>query len=183
MPLLFILIFGAAEYVNAIDNQNKVAALARTLADLTSQGDTTNPISSTLMSQIVAAADPVLAPFPASRATAKIAAIGVYTVGGKQVPHICSSWPTQSSAERLLASQKLSIPAIYDRNGARYIAAEVSMTYQPLFAAYLERFMGPVDLSFTWNESVTWPVRGGAPGASTEPEVTLPGGVNCPSKL
>lgn len=183
VPLLIALIFAAAEYVNAIDNRNKVAALARTLADLTSQGDATSPISASLMTQIMGAADPVLAPFPASQATAKIAAVGVYSVGGKQVPHICSAWPPQSEAERLVASEKLTVPSVYDRNGARFIVAQVSMPYQPLFAAYLDRFLGPLDLSFTWNESVTWPVRGGVPGASAEPEVTLPGGVNCPPKL
>lgn len=183
VPLLFILIVGAAEYVNAIDNRNKVSALTRTLAELTSQGDGMNPISASLMGQITGAAEPVLAPFPASGATMKLAAIGVYSDKGQLTPFICSSWPAQSAAQRKDASKKLAIPSIYGRAGARYISAEVSMDYQPLFEAFLTRFLGPLDLTFSWNESLTWPARGGVEGESSEREIVFPGGQVCPAKL
>ncbi|MEH3119092.1 MAG: pilus assembly protein [Methylorubrum populi] len=179
VPILVILIYAVAEYSNAIDNRNKVSALTRTLADLVSQGGKQNPISAAEMSSIAAAAEPVLAPFPASRATMTISAVGVTSSGSKQVPYICSNWSTATKPKTGLSST-LNLPTNFQRKGARFVLAEVSMPYQPLFATVLGRFMTGFDLNLTWTDAIAWPVRGGQSYASgDDPEIVLPDGQEC----
>jgi Flp pilus assembly pilin Flp len=62
LPVMLVILVGMAELSHAIDNYRKVTLLARTISDLTSQGDTTNPIANATMTDILASSKVVLAP-------------------------------------------------------------------------------------------------------------------------
>ena len=56
LPLILAIFVGMSEMAHAIDKWRKVTLTARTIADLTSQGDKQNPISTSTMNDIVASA-------------------------------------------------------------------------------------------------------------------------------
>lgn len=179
-PILLMLIYGVAEYVNASDHRNKVSKLARTLADLTSQNSSQQIMPAT-MNDNLRAARPVLAPFDASLATIQISAIGV---NANNATFICSTWPTSGGSRTVGKAADLDVPTNFRRSGARYILSEVKMSYQPLFATILGRLMKTVNFNFNWSETVAWPVRGGqSEGTGLDSEVILPNGTKCNAKL
>lgn len=178
-PILLMLIYGAAEYVNVADHRNKVSALARTLADLTSQ-NSTKQITPATMTDNLRAARPVLAPFDASLATIQISAIGV---NANNATFVCSTWPKTGGSRTVGKAANLSVPPNFQRSGARYILTEVKMNYQPLFAPILGRLMKNANLTFNWSETVIWPIRGGQSlGTGLDSEVVLPDGAECNTK-
>lgn len=180
VPVLLTLLYGVAEYVNAADNRNKVANLARTLADLTSQNQEAK-IPVKMMELIIGSANPILAPFPATKASIQISAIGIYK-GNKA--YVCSTWPATSTKRKVGKDATLVIPTNFQREGARYVLAEVTMPYQPLFSTVLGRLMKTVNYTFQWSEKVEWPVRGGSSWAlGRDAEVVIPSGstwTECP---
>lgn len=178
-PILLMLIYGVAEYVNVTDHRNKVSKLARTLADLTSQ-NSTQQITPATMNDNLRAARPVLAPFDASLATIQISAIGV---NANNATFVCSTWPTSGGSRTVGKAAGLDVPTNFQRSGARYILSEVKMSYQPLFATILGRLMKTVNFNFNWSETVAWPVRGGQSlGTGLDSEVILPDGKECNAK-
>lgn len=180
LPILLALLYGGAELVNAIDHQRKVNQAARTLADLTSQGDSQNPMSTKLMQDVLASAKPVLAPYSTTGATMQISAIGVYS-GKTTKAYVCSTWPTMSVTRLVGTASDLTVPTNYQRAGARYVIAEVKMPYVPILGAVAPNFIKGLVLNFNWSETVAWPVRGGSPSSSsTDAEVVLPSGKACP---
>ena len=72
---------GMAEIAHAIDNWRKVTMVARTVADLTSLGDKQNPISSTIMNDILASATSVMRPFSGANLKIVVSAMGVTSTG------------------------------------------------------------------------------------------------------
>ncbi|MCZ3030309.1 pilus assembly protein, partial [Acinetobacter baumannii] len=60
LPVLLAIWAGMTELAHAIDEWRKLTLLARTVADLTAQGDTQNPIGPALMTDIVASAAKVM---------------------------------------------------------------------------------------------------------------------------
>lgn len=180
LPILLCLLYGGAELVNAIDHQRKVNQAARTLADLTSRGDIQNPISTTLMQDVLASAKPVLAPYSSTGATMQVSAIGVYANKTTKA-YVCSTWPTSSKTRTVGNASDLTVPANYQRAGARYVIAEVKMPYVPILGPVAPAFVKGLSLNFNWSEIVAWPVRGGAAySASSDAEVVLPTGKSCP---
>lgn len=175
VPVLLSLLYGVAEYVNLSDNRNKVTQLARTLADLTSQNQQAKiPVKT--MELIMGSANPILAPFQAGNATIQISAVGIYK-GNKA--YVCSTWPTTSVKRKVGKDATLVIPTNFQREGARYVVAEVTMPYQPLFSTVLGRLMKSVNYTYEWSETVEWPVRGGSTMAvGRDAEVVIPDGSN-----
>jgi Flp pilus assembly protein TadG len=181
LPIMLTLLIGISELAHAIDNSRKVTLLARTLADLTSQGDTSNPIAASTMSDILAAASLVLAPFSSANATIKVSAMGVYLTTLNTRPYVCSSVALNAPARAAkAAATDITVPTAFQTTGMRYILAEVTMPYTPMLGtALLQFFTG--NSSITFSATMPWPVRGGTTYNSTYSEVILPSGISCPT--
>ncbi|WP_342151918.1 TadE/TadG family type IV pilus assembly protein [Methylorubrum sp. SB2] len=182
VPILIAMVYGVAEYVNVADHRDKVSALARTLADLTSQ-NSTGQATDEEMKLNRGSAGPILAPFDANQAIIQISSVGV---NANNANYICSTWALDPKKEitRIVGKDKsLVVPDNFKRAGARYVLAEVKMTYQPLFGSVLRRLLPTFKLDFNWSESVAWPVRGGKSlGTGQDAEIVMPGGKACDPK-
>jgi Flp pilus assembly protein TadG len=184
LPIMLTLWVGFAEMAHAVDNWRKVTLLARTVADLTSQGDTADPIASATMSDILAASTAVLRPFGAGTAKMVVSAMAVNTAASLVSPWVCSSVSSDNnaSARPTGVARDLSIPPGFNVNGNRYVMAEVTMPYAPMLGTTLVRLVSGVGNSIPLNASFVWPVRNGIVHKSINatPEVTMPGGAACP---
>ncbi len=185
LPLMLTLYAGTAEMAHAIDNWRKVTELARTVADLTSQGDTdsTQPIRSSTMNDILASSTAVLRPFTAANAKIVVSALAVDTVASPLNPKVCSSVATSNATARNTGvATDLPIPAGFGVDGNRYVLAEVSMPYAPMIGTSLVKLVNGINGSIMLKVSFPWPTRGGQPYKSTTntSEVILPGGAACP---
>jgi Flp pilus assembly protein TadG len=184
LPVMLILWAGMAEMAHAIDNWRKVTQLARTVVDLTSQGDTSDPIASATMNDILASATAVLRPFASTNTTIVVSALGVDTSASTANPRVCSSIATGPSAQarKTGIASDLTIPAGFGTNGNRYVLAEVSMPYSPMLGATLGKLIGGLNGTIRIASSFAWPVRTGVVhnSANGTAEVTMPGGSACP---
>ncbi|MCJ2085265.1 pilus assembly protein [Methylobacterium sp. E-005] len=178
LPILLMFLAATAEFVSAVDQKRKVAQLGRTLADLTAQGDTQNPVSSTLMSDIVASSGPILAPFPSTAATIQISAVGVYQANNPSTAYVCSVYPT-TGKRSVGSATDIAVPKNFQRIGARFVLVEVTMPFKPILGAMTPKIVRGLNLNFTWAEKVTWPVRSGSTYLG-DSEIVLPNGRQCP---
>ncbi len=182
LPVLLVLLLVGAELVNAVENRRKVVQLARTLADLTSLGDATNPVTAATMSNIFDSSSVVLAPFSATGVQMKVSAVGIPLVGSLTSAFVCSSAARNATRRSRGATADIAVPAQYQFNGARWIYAEVTMSYQPILGATPMALLPGLSTAFQWTETVSWAVRGGAAVTpNTQLEVVLPGGNACPA--
>lgn len=183
VPILLAIFVGGSELSRAVMNNRRVTQLARTVADLTSFGDATNPMAQTTMDDIFASATLVLLPFDASGATVRVSAIGIAMSGTTRTVTVCSSKGLRIAPRPVGAAEPdLVIPATYATNGMRLIVAEVTMRYQPMMGTTFANVFAGSDGSFPLKKTVIWPTRGGARPTTTSvnPEVILPGGAACP---
>ncbi len=180
LPFMLALFVGGSELSRAIDNARKVTLLARTVVDLTSQGDTTNPIRSATMQDILSSAALVLAPYNSGSAGIIVSAIGVYPAAPARA-YVCSSTALNATARTArAAATDIAVPTGFQTGGMRYILAEVTMPYQPMLgSAVLKFFSGSA--GFTFRAALPWPVRAGTTYNSTYAEILLPGGEQCPT--
>ena len=180
LPIMLAISFGISEFARATDYYRKVTVLARTVADLTSQGDATTPIAPATMTDILASAKLVLTPYVSGSASIVVSALGVPADGAGQRPQVCSSYATGNGTARALGTAAdLKVPDGFQIIGMRYVLAEVSVPYAPLLGSNLMRFVGGANNQFTFKANVPWPVRGGQPAKSTYNEVVMPGGKAC----
>lgn len=181
LPFMLALFIGGSEFSRGIDNSRKVTLLARTLADLTSQGDTPTPMASSTMQDILSAAPLVLAPYNSSSAGIVVSAVGVYATNLTR-PYICSSTALNATARARAPATDLTVPTAFQIAGMRYLFVEVSMPYQPVFgSAVMKLFTGTA--GFNFKVGLPWPVRNGTVAdatISTYPEIRLPGADACP---
>lgn len=181
IPILLVLLLVGAELINAIENRRKVVQLARTLADLTSLGDTTNPMNAATLSNIFDSSAVVLAPFSAKGVQMKVSAVGIPLIGVPTTAFVCSSAARNATARGRGLTGEITVPTQYQFLGARWIQAEVTMSYQPILGATPLALVPGLKTAFRWTESVSWAVRGGAVVApNTQLEIVLPGGSACP---
>ena len=182
LPVLLMVWAGMSEMSHAIDNWRKVTLLARTVADLTAQGDTQNPIRASLMTDILSSAANVLRPFDATNAKIVVSAMGVDITNLNLVPRVCSSTASSNTTARATGpAAGLTVPAGYRTNGVRYMLAEVSMTYTPMIGSALLKILPGLGSTITFSASIPWPARGGTVYApNTYTEIVLPNGAACP---
>ncbi len=182
LPFMLALMVGAAEMAHAVDNWRKVTLLARTVADLTSQGDKQNPISSATMSDILASSAAVLRPFNAADARIVVSALSVDAAAlAVNHPRVCSSTATGNASPRSTGiATALTIPAGLGQLGSRYVLAEVRMSYAPVMGGSLVALVGGSNGAISLDVSLPWPTRGGQAYGSKATEVILPGGAQCP---
>ena len=184
LPVMLTLWAGVAEMAHAIDNWRKVTLLARTVADLTSQGDTADPIASATMNDILAASSAVLRPFANTNVKIVVSALGVDTLSSLLSPRVCSSVAsgTSATARKIGIATDLTIPAGFNINGNRYVLAEVTMPYAPMLGSSLVKLVSGMGSTIPLSVSFAWPVRNGIVHKSitSTAEVTMPGGAACP---
>lgn len=181
LPVLLLVFAGVSEYAHAIDNWRKLTLLARTVSDLTAQGDTQNPIGSGLMADIFASSNAVLRPFDSSGVKIVVSAMGVDLTKLNLIPKVCSSTASANATARGLgAASDLTVPAGFQTTGVRYILTEANMDYRPLLGSALVKLLGNANGTFSFKVSMPWPARVGKKyGANTYTEVVLPGGEEC----
>ena len=179
---MLVLFAGMSEMAHAIDNWRKVTLLTRTVADLTSQGDTSDPIASATMSDIMGASSTVLRPFTVTNVKIVVSALAVDTSTSATSPKVCSSVASSNATARTTGiASDLTIPVGYNSNGNRYVLAEVTMPYAPMLGTSLVKLVNGIS-TITLKGSFSWPVRNGIVhnSATATPEVTMPGGSPCP---
>ena len=181
LPVLLTIWAGLSEYAHAIDNWRKVVLLARTVSDLTAQGDAQNPIDASLMSDILATSTLVLKPFDASGVKIVVSAMAVDLTNLNLVPRVCSSTANANASARATgAASDLTVPVGFRTTGVRYVLTEVSMPYTPMLGAAFVKLVKGANSAITLKSSIPWPARGGQPAKSTYTEVWMPGGAACP---
>ncbi len=183
LPLMLAILFGATEFARAIDNKRKVMNLARTVADLVAAGDSQAPMRVSALADIMASARLVLAPFQSESAKIVVSALGVDASNGAR-PRVCSSYASANATARGVGpAADLTVPDGFRLPGMRYVLAEISMAYAPVFGSAVMRLVGGASNRFTFTASTPWPVRGGQPyAASVYNEIVLPNGQPCPAK-
>lgn len=183
LPVLLAMLFGMIELGHGYENSRKVTQLARVVADLTSQGDTSTPIRSSTMTDILASSGLILRPFDGTKAKIVVSALGVDILTTAVKPRVCSSFATASATVRPLGlANDLTIPPGFQLPGMRYLLVETNMSYTPIFASRLIQTFGGFSNLFKFNVVVPWPVRGGTTyGTNTYNEVVLPNGAACPA--
>jgi Flp pilus assembly protein TadG len=184
LPIMLVLWAGMAEMSHAIDNWRKVTQLARTVVDLTSQGDTSDPIAPATMNDILASSAAVLRPFAATNTTIVVSALAVDTSTSTTSPRVCSSLASSSAvqARKTGIATDLTIEAGFGTNGNRYMLAEVTMPYSPMLGASLGKIISGLSGTIKIASSFAWPVRNGVVhnSVNSTPELTMPGGSPCP---
>jgi Flp pilus assembly protein TadG len=177
LPVLLAIWAGMTELAHAIDEWRKLTLLARTVADLTAQGDTKNPISTTMMSDIFASSAAVMRPFNTANAKIVVSAMGVGLTGATLVPTVCSSYANGNATARATGlATNLTVPPGYQTVGMRYVLAEVSITYAPMIGSALVKLAPGVGGTISFSSVVPWPTRGGKTyGNNIYTEVVLPG--------
>jgi Flp pilus assembly protein TadG len=182
LPIILGILIGSLEFSRALDNRRKVALLARTLADLTSQAATTSPVTTATMNDIIASSQLVLRPFASNVAKITVSALGIDLKSIGSNPRVCSSFASSNSTVRNIGiAGDLSVPPGFRVLGMRYILAEVQMPYSPVFGAGIMNLIGGIDNNFTFKSAVPWPVRAGKTyKTNTYNEIVLPNGSECP---
>ena len=184
LPLALILWAGMAEVSHAIGVWRKVTLLARTVADLTAQGDSSDPMAAATMTDVLAASAAVLRPLAGSSAQIVVSAMGVYATNLTN-PRVCSSTATSNATARVTGiATDLTVPAPYALPGNRYVFVEVKLAYAPMIGSSVVKLLGWTSGSIPIKTSFAWPVRNGTVHNSTSTpasaEVTLPSGAYCP---
>lgn len=176
LPILLTILVGLSEYAHAIDTWRKLTLLARTVSDMTAQGDTQNPISTTLVSDILASSTAVMRPLDASTVKIVVSAMGVTLTGATLIPKVCSSVANANAVKRTVGlPNDLTVPAGFQTAGMRYVLTEVSMAYRPMIGSALVKIFGSTAGTVTLKASFPWPTRGGAKVApNIYTEVILP---------
>lgn len=179
-PLLTIFI-GMAEYAHAVDNWRKLTSLARTVSDLTSQGDTDPKISKGLMDDILLSSSAVMRPFDASNVEIVVSALGADPAKYGLKPLVCSSVANAKATKRSPGTAAdLAVPDGLRKAGARYVLTEASMDYRPMLGSTLVKLFGNENGTIRLSVSQPWPARGGQKyGSNTYTEIVLPGGTEC----
>lgn len=176
LPVLLTLWAGMSEMAHVIDNWRKLTLMARTVADLTAQGQVQNPIAASMMTDIFASAIKVMRPFNASNVKIVVSAMGVDLQNLNLVPRVCSSLANANATARNIgAAADLTVPPGYQTTGMRYILAEVSVVYTPMIGSALVKLVKGMNNQITLSASIPWPARGGEVYPSnTYTEVILP---------
>lgn len=183
LPLVLVLWGGMAETSHAIGVWRKMTLLARTVADLTAQGDTVDPMAPATMADILAASTAVLRPLSGSSAKIVVSSLGVYATNLVN-PKVCSSSASSNTTARSTGvATDLLIPTVFAAAGDRYLLAEVSMSYAPMIGGSVIKILGWSGGTIPIKASFAWPVRNGTVHNSTStpasPEVTMPNGAFC----
>ncbi|MCJ2093887.1 MULTISPECIES: TadE/TadG family type IV pilus assembly protein [unclassified Methylobacterium] len=175
LPLLITLYFGLTELVRAIDTGRKTTLYARTIADLSGRATNGSP-TTTDMAAIVNAAGSIMRPYPTTNVQVAIHAMGVESISGGLYGGVCSSYPQNARPVLTLNGNSglPATPATFQYDGARYVLAEVTVSYAPIIGSKLyQSIFGARGLVFS--RQISWAQR------LDKGEVVMPGGSKCPT--
>lgn len=163
-PIMVLMFIGTIELPRAYGVSQKAHRATRAMADLISRSNLAS------VDDIYAAGRAILAPYPGTDAKIILTMAGVYLQkDGSYKAKVCSS--TASKATPYKAQADLGTPPPSDtKDKARYVMAEMTLTYTPIFALF------PALNGLSFEKKVTWPVR-----SVSSSEIILPGGVACPT--
>ena len=174
LPLLVAIYFGRTELARAIDTGRKTTLYARTIADLSGRATNGSP-AATDMAAILNAAGPIMRPYPTTGLQVAVHAMGVESISGSLYGGVCSSYP-QNARPVLTINGNSGLPgtpATFQYDGARYILAEVTVSYAPIIGSKLYQLIfGTRGLVFS--RQISWAQR------LDRGEVVMPGGSKCP---
>ena len=147
MPLMLTMYFGTIEVTDAISADRQSALVASTVAQITSQASL--PLASTDVSNIMAAASAVLAPFPI--ASAQITLSSVVIKNGTATV----DWSTTVNGTIRSGNVTSLIPTTLLTNGTSIIWGEAYYAYKPVIGyvvtgtlnMYNEMFVAPRQLT------------------------------------
>jgi Flp pilus assembly protein TadG len=164
-PIMILVMLASIEIPRAVMTGQRLARSARTMADLISRQNLGS------LDDVYAAGSAVTRPYDTSGMSVVLSAIGVYASGTSFVSKVCSS-KAQNAMPRDVNSTVGPAPAASQEAKARYVMAEVTYTYKPLFNIL------PGLKNYTFNYAITWPIRKGTT-YNGKPEIVLPDGKPC----
>jgi Flp pilus assembly protein TadG len=123
LPLMLILYFGSIQVTDAISADRQVTLVASTVAEITSQFAT---VSSTDVSNILAAASAVLTPFPIANARVTLSSVLIDANGNATV-----DWSATLNGTQRSGTVTSSIPAVLRVPNTSVIWGEASYNYRP----------------------------------------------------
>ena len=165
-PILLLLLMGSIELPRAYGTSQGLLRAVRTMADLISRGSVTS------VDDVYAAGAAVTFPDNTAGAGIVLTAVGVYQKGTGLEARVCSSVARNATA-RVVGSVVDPPPETQMTAGARYVMAEATFPYTPIFD--IVPGLGGLVLA----RQAAWPMRGTGSGAATE--TILPGGRSCPA--
>lgn len=180
-PIVIVILLASMEVTRALDFQRRFESVARTIADLTAQGDTADVMSSSSVEDIIASSKLIAAPFDTSSIRVIVSALGVDTKKNGNTPNVCSSYATTNTSPRAVGkAASLTIPPGYTSDKMRYIYVEAEITYRPVFSDKILNMVQVFHGDLTFKINTAWTVRGGK-FHSNNPyrEVILPNGKPC----
>lgn len=124
LPLMVTLYLGGVEVSQGLTIDRKVTLVARTVADLAAQ---TDQISSTQMTDILAAATTVLTPFPASSLNVTVSQVAVDANGNATI-----SWSQSNTGAGRAAGSTVALPSALATPNTYLIWGEASYAYKPV---------------------------------------------------
>lgn len=150
MPLMLTMYFGTVEVTDAISADRQIALVANTVAEITSQtSQAAVPLATTDVSNILAAASAVLAPFPL--ANAKITLSSVVIKNGTATV----DWSATVNGTIRTGNVTNLIPTSMLTNGTSLIWGEAYYAYKPVIGyvvtgtlnMYNQMFVAPRELT------------------------------------
>jgi Flp pilus assembly protein TadG len=123
LPLLMIMYFGSIQITDAISADRQVTLVASTVAEITSQYAT---VSSTDVSNILAAASAVLTPFPVANARVTLSSVLIDANGNATV-----DWSATLNGTQRSGTVTSSIPAALLVPNTSVIWGEATYNYRP----------------------------------------------------
>ncbi len=164
-PILILLLMGTVEFPRAYGISQGLEKAARTMADLISRGSLNS------VDDVYAAGAAVTRPYDTTGMGVVLSAVGVYADGTGFVSKVCSS-KARSATPRNVNSIIGPAPAASQEAKSRYVMAEVTFPYKPLFSIL------PGLRNYTFSYAITWPIRKGTT-YNGKPEIVLPDGKPC----
>jgi len=123
LPLMLIMYFGSIQITDAISADRQVTLVASTVAEITSQYAT---VSSTDVSNILAAASAVLTPFPVANARVTLSSVLIDANGNATV-----DWSATLNGTQRSGTVTSSIPAALLVPNTSVIWGEATYNYRP----------------------------------------------------
>ncbi len=140
LPMMLTLYIGSAELSTGISANRKVTLAAHTIADLASEY---TDITNAEMSNLLAAAPTIMAPYPAADVQATVSEIAVDAQGAATVV-----WSDTLNGTALTVGQSVTVPPALAVPNTYLILGQVQYTYNPAYGSYLTGTLNLSDQSF-----------------------------------
>jgi Flp pilus assembly protein TadG len=143
LPVMLTLLIGGNELSQALTIYRKVSHTGSALGDLVSQVST---ISTSEMSNILAAATAIMTPYSASGVKLVVSAVNYTTANGFK-----TSWSVGQNATAWTANAAppITIPSGLVSDGQQLIVTQVQYTYTSTFSTFMQDILGGTSLTLS----------------------------------